>query len=99
LGLILYGESTLDEIYEFEEDSHGRMGGPQDGKVIGLALACVGYFKWVNLIRVVQAPKPKPVIDYENCSFLYDPYEWMMEAASAAKGRTKAFPDMLNRRY
>lgn len=92
LGLILYGESTIDELYEFEEDSHGRMGGPQDGKVIALGLACVGYFKWMNLAKSLTTPQAKPHIDYEHSSFVYDPFEWMEEAAKAARsGHRKAF--------
>ena len=60
-GLTLHGKQLCDEMNKFIEDASGRMGAstirrkstpgaatemPQDGRVIGLGLACCGWFKW-----------------------------------------------------
>lgn len=92
-GLYLYGEETCDEMNKFEEHQ-GKMGAPQDGKVIALGLACLGYFKWKHLAVSLNPPKPKEQIDYERHIFQFDAYEWMQEAAK--RDRRGLFKNQLN---
>jgi len=84
-GLTIYGEDLITEMDEFEESDSGRKEGPQDGRVISLGLACVGWFKWRHRARDLRPKPPPPLVNWEHAVFRYDPYEWMMEAAKRDK--------------
>lgn len=91
-GIFIYGEDTIKEMGEFEEDANGRMGAPQDGKVVALGLACVGFYKWRHLANDLRVKPKVSATDYSNCSFRFDAYEWMQEAAKGQKQGLNFFP-------
>lgn len=70
-GLTLYGEKTIREMREFEEVKN-KMEGPEDGLVISLGLACIGYFKYKR--HIYQEPT-KPITIDLNQNYMYFTYD------------------------
>jgi hypothetical protein len=99
-GVVLYGPSTIKEIGEFEESATGKMGAPQDGKVIALALACVGRVKWIRYAKDLRVRIAPVVPDYEKSTILLDAYEMMKEAGRkqqlGALGRHTKLPQAMH---
>lgn len=99
-GLSLHGIKTLDELAKFEEDPEtGKLGAPEDGLVIALGMAAIGYYKYQRFAyRDLEQP-PKPLsIDYEHTSFMFTSLDDMLTSIDK-QNRPKhgPFPSMLRR--
>ena len=91
-GITLYGDRTIQQMLKYEENSKGQMGGPEDGLVIALGLACVGIFKWMRFVTLPQEPKPKPNLDRNYMFFTWE------ELFDKAREESKAIlPNQLRR--
>jgi hypothetical protein len=60
-GLCLYGDKTYAQVKAFHEDPETKkMGAKEDGLVIALGLACIGFRKWQTHVEHPTWEKPKP---------------------------------------
>lgn len=103
LGLTLYGERTLKEMLRFEEDPEtGELSAPEDGLVIALGLAAIGYFKYLRFGTQPIHPYPRQHLeqearrkDYGATNMMYYTFEDMMERLKP-KHPTRILPNMLS---
>lgn len=81
MGMSLYGIKTLTEMSKFEEDPDTeKLSAPEDGLVIALGLASIGYFKYERYaFKIKEAEIPKPKITHEGVNYMYFTFEDMME--------------------
>ena len=81
MGLSLYGIKTLTEMSKFEEDPETeKLSAPEDGLVIALGLAAVGYFKYERFAyKISEKEQPKAKISHEGVNYMYFTFEDMME--------------------
>jgi hypothetical protein len=66
---------------KFEEDPETeKLSAPEDGLVIALGLAAVGYFKYERFAyKIKEAEQPKQKITHEGVNYMYFTFEDMME--------------------
>ncbi len=70
-GIILYGEKTIREMREFEEIDN-KMGADEDGLVIALGLACLGFFKYSRFkYKPLKIDKPLSALEAVNQNLMY----------------------------
>ena len=95
-GLILYGDKTIQEMLRFEEDPEtGKLSAPEDGLVIALGLACIGYFKYHRYKNDLTTKEPQKQ-DLSNTNYMYFTFDDLMERLKP-KHQHSIFPTMLGR--
>lgn len=96
LGLTIYGHGTMKEMLAFHEDPEtGKMGAPQDNRVIALGMACQGVFKYLHMKRdlIPKAPPPQ----YVPGSGMSTTFEQIFANLDKRRNEGRGiFPNMLN---
>ena len=94
----LYGQKTLIELSKFEEDPEtGRMDGPEDGLVIALGLASIGYFKYGRHAHTILEDVPTAERQtYEGVNLMFYTFDDLMERLKKPEPFSM-FPSMLSK--
>jgi hypothetical protein len=72
-GFKIYGKDTIQQMRLFTEDPKtGKMGGPEDGKVIALCLACIGVKKFAQWINWEPPPERRVISMPVGMSMTFD---------------------------
>lgn len=97
-GFTLYGQKTLTELSKFEEDPDtGRMEGPEDGLVIALGLASIGYFKYGRYAhQILEEPQRTERETYEGVNLMFYTFEDLMDRLKKQEPLSM-FPPMLSK--
>lgn len=99
-GLTLYGLKTCDQLGKFEEDPEtGKLEAPEDGLVIALGMAAIGFYKYQRFAyKTLEEPQRAPQIDFEHTSFMFTTLDEMLASIDGKNRKTvHPFPNMLRR--
>lgn len=99
-GFTLYGLKTLDQMSKFEEDPEtGKLEAPEDGLVIALGMAAIGFYKYQRFAyRDLEEPQHTPSIDFEHTSFMFTTLDEMLSSIDGKNRKIQhPFPNMLRR--
>ena len=98
-GMIIHGLKTIEEMSKFEEDPETeKLEAPEDGLVIALGLACIGYYKYERYkIEQLEDEPTRPTQTWEGVNLMYTTFEDIMESIKRKNGPVSSvLPSMLN---